>query len=133
MRSEGYSLGGEQSGHIVMLDHATTGDGLLAALRVLSLMKRTHSPISQLASVMKKVPQVLINFKVDHKIPIEELKKSSELIDKITMQYGNTGRVLVRYSGTEPKCRVMLEGPDQDQLRRDAQAIADLIAMETSE
>ena len=82
---------------------------------------------------MKKVPQVLINFKVEHKIPIEELKKSSELIDKITMQYGNSGRVLVRYSGTEPKCRVMLEGPDQDQLRRDAQAIADLIAMETGE
>lgn len=133
MRAEGYSLGGEQSGHIVMLDHATTGDGLLAALRVLSLMKRTGASVSKLASVMKKVPQVLINFKVEHKIPIEELKKSSELIDKITMQYGNSGRVLVRYSGTEPKCRVMLEGPDQDQLRRDAQAIADLIAMETSE
>ena len=116
-----------------MLDHATTGDGLLAALRVLSLMKRTGSPISQLANVMKKVPQVLINFKVDQKIPIEELKQSTQLIDQITVKYGNSGRVLVRYSGTEPKCRVMLEGPDPEQLRRDAQAIADIIAIETKQ
>ena len=70
-------------------------------------------------------------FQCKEKIPIEELKKSTELIDKITMQYGTTGRVLVRYSGTEPKCRVMLEGPDPEQIRRDAQAIADLIAIET--
>ncbi len=132
MRSKGYMIGGEQSGHIILLDHSTTGDGLLASLRVLSLMKRSGSSLSELASVFHKLPQVLVNLRVDRKIPIEDLPESSRLIDKISMDYGKTGRVLVRYSGTEPKCRVMLEGPDQAVLDRDAHAIAALIAKETS-
>ncbi len=132
MRAEGYSLGGEQSGHIVMLDHATTGDGLLAALRVLSLMRRSGQKLSELASVFHKLPQVLINFRVDRKIPLEELAMSSRRIAEVSEAYGDAGRVLVRYSGTEPKCRVMLEGPDLAVLQRDAQSIADLIAKETS-
>ncbi len=132
MRAQGYALGGEQSGHIVMLDHATTGDGLLASLRVLSLMKRTGAKLSELGSVVQKLPQVLVNFKVDKKIPIEELKESSKRIAEISAEYGDNGRVLVRYSGTEPKCRVMLEGPDMAKLDRDAHSIAELIAKETS-
>ena len=132
MRSGGYSLGGEQSGHIVMLDHATTGDGLLAALRVLSIMRRTGKTLSELAEVFHKLPQVLVNFRVEEKIPISELTESSKLISSIESQYGDNGRVLVRYSGTEPKCRVMLEGPDFAVLDRDAHAIAEQIASEIS-
>ncbi len=130
MRAEGYSLGGEQSGHIVMLDHATTGDGLLAALRVLSLMQRSQKPLSELSSVVRHLPQVLLNFPVAKKIPIESLKKSSKTIAEIEKKYGENGRVLVRYSGTEPKCRVMIEGMDKAELQADAQTIADVIASE---
>ena len=130
MRAEGYSLGGEQSGHIVMLDHATTGDGLLAALRVLSLMQRTQKPLSELSSVVRHLPQVLLNFPVAKKIPIEALAKSSKTIAEIEKKYGENGRVLVRYSGTEPKCRVMIEGMDKAELQADAQTIADVITSE---
>ncbi len=130
MRAEGYSLGGEQSGHIVMLDHATTGDGLLAALRVLSLMQRSQKPLSELSSVVRHLPQVLLNFPVAKKIPIESLEKSSKTIAEIEKKYGENGRVLVRYSGTEPKCRVMIEGMDKAELQADAQTIADVIASE---
>ena len=130
MRAHRYSLGGEQSGHIVLLDHTTSGDGLLTALRVLSLMQRREKPLSELASVMHKLPQVLINRKVSRKIPLEELPKSSALIAEISGKYGDSGRVLVRYSGTESKCRVMLEGPDKTALERDAAEIADLIEQE---
>lgn len=132
MRNGGYSLGGEQSGHIVMLDHATTGDGLLAALRVLSIMRRSGQKLSKLAEVFQKLPQVLVNFCVEEKIPISELPQSSKLISSIESQYGENGRVLVRYSGTESKCRVMLEGPDFTVLDRDAHLIADHIASEIS-
>ena len=126
-----YNLGGEQSGHIVMFDHATTGDGLLAALRILSVMRRSQKPLSELTKVMKKLPQVLVNLKVDRKIPFPELKQTSALIADIEASYGDTGRVLVRYSGTEPKCRIMLEGLDMDVLKRDANAIAALVTRET--
>lgn len=130
MRAEGYSLGGEQSGHIVMLDHATTGDGLLAALRVLSLMQRTRESLSSLASVMQHLPQVLVNFAVSKKVPLSELKDSSKLIAEIERKYGENGRILVRYSGTESKCRVMLEGEDRALLEKDAQTIAEAIRAE---
>lgn len=127
----GYNLGGEQSGHIVMFDHSTTGDGLLAALRILSAMRRCGKPLSELATVMSKLPQVLVNLRVDRKIPLPELKQTSALIADIEQCYGTTGRVLVRYSGTEPKCRIMLEGPVLEVLRRDANAIAALVTRET--
>ena len=132
MRAEGYTIGGEQSGHIILLDHSTTGDGLLASLRILSVMKRTGCRLSELTAAFHKLPQVLINLHVDRKVPIEELPMSSRKIAEISEAYGTTGRVLVRYSGTEPKCRVMLEGPDQATLERDARIIADWIAKETS-
>lgn len=129
MRTNGYALGGEQSGHIVMLEHATTGDGLLAALRVLSVMQRTGRSLSDLAQTFVHLPQVLINFKVREKRPISALR-ASVLIDEIAREYGENGRVLVRYSGTEQKCRVMLEGPDQQKLDADAHRIADEICAE---
>ena len=88
MRAHHYSLGGEQSGHLVMLDLTTTGDGMLSALRVLSLLKRSGCKLSELAGVMKKLPQVLINLRVDKKIPIEELKESSKKIAEISESYG---------------------------------------------
>lgn len=133
MRANGYALGGEQSGHIVMLDHATTGDGLLAALRVLSLLRRSQKSLSYHASIMQHLPQVLLNFKVAKKIPLSELPKTTQLIEQIQTQYGDNGRVLVRYSGTEPKCRVMLEGFDKNQIQIDAQRIADEILAEIHE
>lgn len=130
MRAGGYSLGGEQSGHIVLLDHATTGDGLLAALRILSILRRSWTPLSQLARVMTRLPQVLVNVAVPRKIPIEELPRASALIAEVGERYGEDGRVVVRYSGTEPKCRVMLEGPELETLERDARTIADGIVSE---
>ncbi|MCL2325469.1 MAG: phosphoglucosamine mutase [Proteobacteria bacterium] len=132
MRRGGYNLGGEQSGHLVMLDHSTTGDGLLAALRVLSCMRRSGCRLSELASVMQKYPQVLLNFRVEQKIPIDSLPLTRALIRETESRYGEEGRVLVRYSGTEPKCRVMLEGQDAEILARDAEAIAALVIRETS-
>lgn len=132
MRAGGYCLGGEQSGHVVMLDHTTTGDALLTSLRVLSLLCRSGRPLSELAAVMEKLPQVLINRRVARKVPLESLPQTQALMAEIAARYGSTGRVLVRYSGTEPVCRVMLEGPDRTTLERDAQSLADLVVRETA-
>ncbi len=128
MRRGGYNLGGEQSGHIIFLDHATTGDGILAALQLLSVMKRRERPLSELASLMEKFPQVLINVKVKEKKPPEEIPGLPELIKKIEDKLGDEGRVLIRPSGTEPKYRVMLEGTDEEKIRTFAQEIAAHIA-----
>ncbi len=128
MRRGGYNLGGEQSGHIIFLDHATTGDGILAALQLLSVMKRRERPLSELASLMEKFPQVLINVKVKEKKPPEEIPGLPELVKKIEEKLGDEGRVLIRPSGTEPKYRVMLEGTDKEKIRTFAQEIAAHIA-----
>ncbi len=128
MRRGGYNLGGEQSGHIIFLDHATTGDGILAALQLLSVMKRRERPLSELASLMEKFPQVLINVKVKEKKPPEEIPGLPELVKKIEEKLGDEGRVLIRPSGTEPKYRVMLEGTDEEKIRTFAQEIAAHIA-----
>jgi len=124
MRRHGYNLGGEQSGHLVFLDHATTGDGVVAALRVLAVMVREHKPLSELMTVMTRTPQVLINVKVDRKRPIEELPAIQALIGAVERDLGDAGRVLVRYSGTEAKARVMIEGPDEAAIRERAETIA---------
>lgn len=125
MRSGGYNLGGEQSGHLVFLDHATTGDGIIAALRVLAIMSREGRSLSELAKVMTRTPQVLVNTAVPRKVPLEELAEVKALIAKAERELGDEGRVLVRYSGTESKARVMLEGPDEGRLQELAH---DLIA-----
>jgi phosphoglucosamine mutase len=113
MRQGGYNVGGEQSGHLVFLDQSTTGDGLVAALQVLAIMLREDKPLSWLASTaMVRVPQVLKNASFPRRLPLEampRLSKESALVEK---KLGKKGRLLVRWSGTEPKLRVMLEGED---------------------
>jgi phosphoglucosamine mutase len=131
MRKHGYNLGGEQSGHLVFMDHATTGDGIVAALRVLAIMVREGRPLSELAKVMTRMPQVLVNTAVDKKVPIESLPAVMKLIADVEQQLGNDGRVLVRYSGTESKARVMIEGLDESRIKTWADEIAAMLKSAT--
>ncbi|HKC93774.1 MAG TPA: phosphoglucosamine mutase [Nitrospira sp.] len=124
MLTDGYNFGGEQSGHFIFLDHNTTGDGLISALQVLSLMKRTQKPLSELAQAMTAVPQVLVNVKVSHKPKLETVPDLEEAIRAGERRMNGTGRVLVRYSGTEPLLRIMVEG-ERDSL---IQEVADQLA-----
>jgi phosphoglucosamine mutase len=117
MRRGGYTFGGEQSGHLVFLDHATTGDGLVAALQVMAVMTREQRPLSELSRVLERVPQVLENISLPSKRPLEQMPKLSKLIAQSEKKLGNRGRVLVRWSGTEAKLRLMVEGPKPDVLR----------------
>ncbi|MBX7082981.1 MAG: phosphoglucosamine mutase [Nannocystaceae bacterium] len=112
MRAAGCNLGGEQSGHLVFIDHATTGDGMIAALQVLTIMRRTGSPLSTLARVMTPIPQVLRNLAVARRAPLETLPQLGRAIRQAEQDLGDTGRVLVRFSGTEAKLRVMVECED---------------------
>jgi phosphoglucosamine mutase len=132
MREGGYVFGGEQSGHIVFLEESTTGDGLLAALQVLSIMVQEERPLSELAAIMTSYPQVLINFKVARKVPIDELPASTAIIRRVEDMLGTEGRVLVRYSGTEPKARVMIEGTDESKIRTQAEEIVAVMQKELS-
>ena len=129
MIKDGYNIGGEQSGHVIFLDHNTTGDGLITAIQLLYIMKKTGKKLSELSRVMKVMPQVLINAKVknEHKYDyIEDLEIRQE-IKKLEAKFGEEGRVLVRASGTEPLVRVMIEGTDKDELEKNAQKLADFI------
>ncbi len=133
MRAGGYNLGGEQSGHLVFLDHASTGDGMLAALQILALMLRTGRPLSELAErAMQRVPQVLESVTLPARRPLEQMRRLSELSGKIGKALGAEGRVLVRWSGTEPKLRVMLEGPREDRLRAWALELVEAARRDTS-
>jgi phosphoglucosamine mutase len=126
MRAGGYNLGGEQSGHLVFLDHASTGDGVLGALQVLALMLRTGKPLSELAEgAMQRLPQVLENVVLSARKPVEEMRKLSALSLKVTKALGKEGRLLVRWSGTETKLRIMLEGPREDRIRAWALELAE--------
>ncbi len=124
MRKGGYNLGGEQSGHLIFLDHATTGDGVVAALATLTVMAREQRPLSELAAIMNPVPQVMLNKPVEHKRPIQDLPKVQKAIRKVADALGKKGRVLVRYSGTENKVRIMIEGPDKKSIKTYAESIA---------
>jgi len=124
MRARGLSLGGEQSGHLIFLDHSTTGDGLVAALRLLSILVEERRPLSELADeAMTRVPQVLLSEQMPSKLPLPEMARTRRAIKDAKTKLGQNGRVLVRWSGTEPKLRVMLEGPNDDQLKQMANAI----------
>jgi len=114
MRREGAMLGGEQSGHLIFMEHSTTGDGLLAALQLLRLMREKDQPLSELAGLLEPFPQILRNVHVERKIPFEEAPKVQEAVRKVEEALKGKGRVLLRYSGTEAVCRVMVEGPDKD-------------------
>ncbi len=124
MRRGGYRFGGEQSGHLIFLDHATTGDGVVAALQVMAVMVSEGRPLSELAHLLERVPQVLESVKLPARKPMEEMPLLTRLIAKTEKTLGERGRVLVRWSGTEPKLRVMLEGPNPDKL---AQWAAEMI------
>jgi phosphoglucosamine mutase len=125
MRQRGLNFGGEQSGHLIFLDHATTGDGLIAAMQVLAILLREERPLSELASeVMQRVPQVLVNVTLPDRRALQELPKTRRAIAVAEKSLGKNGRVLVRWSGTEPKLRVMIEGPKQDRIEAMANGIA---------
>ena len=124
------NLGGEQSGHMIFLDHNTTGDGLVSALQVLRIMIETDSKLSDLATIFKKYPQAIVNVKVSAKPPLESLQDVKVVLKDVENALADSGRVLVRYSGTENICRVMVEGPKPKQVHQMAQMIADAIKKE---
>jgi len=127
MSSEGYNFGGEQSGHFIFLDHNTTGDGLISALQVLSLMKRTGKPLSELAQAMTAVPQVLLTVNVTKKPILDTVPELQRAIRACEQRLNGSGRILVRYSGTEPLLRVMVEGECDDQIREVANYLVDVV------
>jgi len=127
MRRGGYILGGEQSGHLVCLDQSTTGDGLLTALRVLALMVEKGKPLSELRRVMQRFPQVLVNVRVRERRELSDIPAVSLAIARASAELGDRGRVLVRYSGTEPLVRVMVEGDRPQVVDRLVHDIADCV------
>ena len=112
MRRAGYNFGGEQSGHLIFLDHATTGDGTVAALQVIAIMLQEQRPLSELSSVMRRVPQVLESVRMPARKPLAEMPELGKRIQLAEKKLGKNGRVLVRWSGTEAKLRLMVEGPN---------------------
>lgn len=129
MLREGYNIGGEQSGHIIFLDYATTGDGELSGAMILSIMKRTGEKLSTLAKVMERMPQVLINVKVsaEGKLAFYTDKEVKAEIKRVTEILGDRGRILVRVSGTEPLVRVMLEGENLEEIQSLAEESAQVV------
>ena len=127
MRHHGYNFGGEQSGHIIFFDLNTTGDGILSALQVLAAMKKSNKTLSQLSAVMEKFPQVIENVEVTHKKDIETVPEIRKAIAGAEEMLLGKGRILVRYSGTESLCRVMVEGQDEDEIQGIAHNIAQVI------
>ena len=133
MRKGGYNLGGEQSGHLIFLDNNTTGDGVLAALQLLAVMRRREKPLSELAEVMIPLPQVLVNVRVRERQDIMTIPPVAAAIKGVEEKLGNEGRVLIRYSGTEPLLRIMLEGQDKYEITGWANEIADLVRQQIGE
>ncbi len=123
-------FGGEDSGHMIFLNHHTTGDGLLAALKLLEAMQSSGKLLSELAAVMTVYPQCLINVDVKSKPKIETIDQVMRAIASVEKELGDTGRVLVRYSGTQSQCRVMVEGPTQEQTQALCQQIATVVERE---
>ncbi|HVG58601.1 MAG TPA: phosphoglucosamine mutase [Hyalangium sp.] len=128
MRKHGYNLGGEQSGHLLFLDHSTTGDGTLAALQLLAVMCRQGKPLSELASIFEPVPQTLLNVVVKEKRELGELPEVMKVIQSVEQRLGSAGRVLVRFSGTEPKVRILIEGEDGARNEAYAREIAEALS-----
>ena len=130
MLKMGANLGGEQSGHLLFPDYAPTGDGILSALSILSVMRETGEPLASLATCMRKFPQVLVNVPVSRKPPMESLSGMTERIRAFESEMDGTGRILVRYSGTESLARVMIEGADEARIRVMADELAATIRRE---
>jgi phosphoglucosamine mutase len=123
-------LGGEQSGHVIFRDYATTGDGLLTALRVLEVMRSSGKDLDALTEEMESYPQLLVNVRVKDRRPLAELARVNDEIRRTEQEFGEAGRVVVRFSGTEPLARVMVEGPTFDRVEHNAHAIAAAIRSE---
>jgi phosphoglucosamine mutase len=117
MRRDGYNLGGEQSGHMIFLDHSRTGDGLMSALQVLAIMARRGRPLSELTSDFQRFPQALHSIRVAEKKPLESLPSLQAAIQQVESELADRGRVLIRYSGTEPVVRIMVEAEDENLVR----------------
>jgi len=130
MLKGGYNLGGEQSGHLIFLDHNTTGDGCLSCLQILAIMVEKGRRLGELKKVMTRLPQVLLNVGVKEKRDISRLPRVRDKIEAVEKELGGRGRILVRYSGTEPLARVMLEGEDEEKIRQMAHEIAEQIRNE---
>ena len=128
MRAEGAVLGGEDSGHMIFAEHHTTGDGILTALMLIEAIRVQSQPLSKLKTIMTVFPQILVNVSVKSKPPIRDVIEIQEAIRKVEAELGENGRVLVRYSGTESLCRVMVEGPTEEKTRDYCHRIADTVA-----
>ncbi|MBJ6727497.1 phosphoglucosamine mutase [Geomesophilobacter sediminis] len=128
MQKNGYNLGGEQSGHMIFLDHNTTGDGILSALQVLAIMQRYDKRLSELAMVMTPLPQVLVNVRLAQRSDIMQVPEIASLVRDVEEKLKGEGRVLIRYSGTEPLLRIMLEGPDERLINDWANQIASTVS-----
>jgi len=127
MMKNDLNVGGEQSGHMIFRDFSTTGDGIVSALQILRIMVETGQPLSELKKVLRKYPQAQRNLKVREKKPLEELPQVTELVEEAERELGGAGRVLLRYSGTEPKIRLLIEGRDGDRINAQADRIASVI------
>jgi len=130
MNKSGASLGGEQSGHVLFPARATTGDGLMTALAVLDVVHRSGKTLGQLIADLKNYPQVILNVKVREKVPLHTLPEVVKTIEAAEEELRDTGRVVIRYSGTEALARVMIEAESEEAMRRHAEAIAGAIRSE---
>jgi len=127
MQARGASIGGEDSGHLIFLRHHTTGDGIITALQLAAAMKKEGKPLSELAKIMKVFPQMLINVNVKSRPEIETVPEIMTAIREVERRLGGQGRVLVRYSGTQNMCRVMVEGPTPEETERCCREIAEVV------
>jgi phosphoglucosamine mutase len=127
MERRGANLGGEQSGHVIFLDHEPTGDGMLTGLKVLEVLKASGRPLHDLAAELVVYPQILINVRVRERADIEGIAEIKTHLDRARSALDGRGRLVVRYSGTEPLLRVMAEGPDEAEVQSLAQAIVDAV------
>ncbi len=132
MKKNGYNLGGEQSGHIVFLDHTTTGDGCIAALSVLAVMKQMKKKVSELNDFIKDVPQVLINCRVKNRMNLSEIKGYSVMLKEAEAELEGEGRIFIRFSGTEPLIRILVEGSDKIKITDIAERLAHFLEKELS-
>jgi phosphoglucosamine mutase len=127
MKENAWLLGGEASGHIICLDKSTTGDGIVAALEVLQVMHDSGKPLAELAAEMDTCPQMMINVEVTRGFNITDSKEINDAVRAVETDLGDNGRVVLRPSGTEPLIRVMIEGIDADQVKRQCESLADIV------
>lgn len=127
MKEKGAVLGGEESGHIIFLAHHTTGDGIISALQLLAIVQESGRKLSDLAAMISLMPQKLINVKVSRKPPLEEIAGLKKEVQAVEAELKDRGRVMIRYSGTEPICRIMIEGPEESAIQRMGEHLADIV------